>query len=58
MSTQDLYKKGGLFSITSQNFNVKMLTSDIPTHVIASILVFHAERYAHHQIIQYTQCTE
>ncbi|RPD58723.1 hypothetical protein L226DRAFT_617201 [Lentinus tigrinus ALCF2SS1-7] len=41
---QDLYKKGGLLSITSQIFTVDMLTSDIPTHLITGILVLHAER--------------
>ena len=41
---QDLYKKGGLVSITSQIFTVDMLTSDIPTHLITGIIVLHAER--------------
>ncbi|KAI0628176.1 hypothetical protein C8Q77DRAFT_1203995 [Trametes polyzona] len=41
---QDLYKKGGLVSITSQIFTVDMLTSDIPTHLITGIVVLHAER--------------
>ncbi|KAM5544488.1 hypothetical protein V8D89_002148 [Ganoderma adspersum] len=41
---QDLYKKGGLVSITSQIFTVDMLTSDIPTHLITGILILHAER--------------
>ncbi|KAI0666914.1 hypothetical protein C8Q78DRAFT_983512 [Trametes maxima] len=41
---QDLYKKGGLVSITSQIFTVDMLSSDIPTHLITGILVLHAER--------------
>ena len=41
---QDLYKRGGLVSITSQIFTVDMLTSDIPTHLITGILVLHAER--------------
>ena len=43
---QDLYKKGGLVSITSQIFTVDMLTSDIPTHLITGILILHAERCA------------
>ena len=43
---QDLYKRGGLVSITSQIFTVDMLTSDIPTHLITGILVLHAERRA------------
>ncbi|OSD00090.1 hypothetical protein PYCCODRAFT_1371782 [Trametes coccinea BRFM310] len=41
---QDLYKKGGLISITSQIFTVDMLTSDIPTHLITGILILHAEK--------------
>ncbi|CDO72250.1 hypothetical protein BN946_scf184970.g102 [Trametes cinnabarina] len=41
---QDLYKKGGLVSITSQIFTVDMLTSDIPTHLITGILILHAEK--------------
>ncbi|KAI0742082.1 hypothetical protein C8Q80DRAFT_1110846 [Daedaleopsis nitida] len=41
---QDLYKKGGLVSITSQIFTVDMLASDIPTHLITGILILHAER--------------
>ncbi|KAI0819608.1 hypothetical protein BC628DRAFT_1401839 [Trametes gibbosa] len=41
---QDLYKKGGLVSITSQIFTVDMLTADIPTHLITGILILHAER--------------
>ncbi|KAI0644351.1 hypothetical protein C8Q79DRAFT_141818 [Trametes meyenii] len=41
---QDLYKKGGLVSITSQIFTVDMLSSDIPTHLITGIFVLHAER--------------
>ena len=43
---QDLYKRGGIVSITSQIFTVDMLTSDIPTHLITGILVLHAERCA------------
>lgn len=41
---QDLYKKGGLISVTSQIFTVDMLTGDIPTHLITGIIVLHAER--------------
>ncbi|KAH9934024.1 uncharacterized protein BXZ73DRAFT_89675 [Epithele typhae] len=41
---QDLYKKGGLISITSQILTVDMLTEDIPTHMITGLLVLHAER--------------
>ncbi|KAL6299457.1 hypothetical protein BKA93DRAFT_819892 [Sparassis latifolia] len=43
---QDLYKKGGLFSVTSQIFSVDMLSSDIPTHLITGILILHAEKVA------------
>ncbi|KAI0794969.1 hypothetical protein C8Q75DRAFT_748299 [Abortiporus biennis] len=41
---QDLYKKGGLISITSQILTVDMLTSEMPTHLITGILILHAER--------------
>ncbi|KAL4069136.1 hypothetical protein J3A83DRAFT_4096140 [Scleroderma citrinum] len=41
---QDLYKKGGLFSVTSRILVVDMLQSDIPTELITGILVLHAER--------------
>ncbi|GJE89027.1 DNA repair protein [Phanerochaete sordida] len=41
---QDLYKKGGLISVTSQIFIVDMLTGDIPTHLITGILLLHAEK--------------
>lgn len=41
---QDLYKKGGLVSVTSQILTVDMLTSDIPTHLITGIIMLHAER--------------
>ena len=43
---QDLYKKGGLVSITSQIFTVDMLSSDIPTDLITGVLILHAERCA------------
>ena len=42
---QDLYKKGGLISVTSQIFTVDMLTADIPTHLITGVIILHAERY-------------
>ena len=42
---QDLYKKGGLISVTSQILTVDMLTSEIPTHLITGIMVLHAERF-------------
>ncbi len=41
---QDLYKKGGLISVTSQILTVDMLTSEMPTHLITGIIVLHAER--------------
>ncbi|OCH91717.1 hypothetical protein OBBRIDRAFT_886730 [Obba rivulosa] len=41
---QDLYKRGGLLSVTSQIFTVDMLNGDIPTHLITGILVLHAEK--------------
>lgn len=41
---QDLYKKGGLFSITSRILVVDMLQSDIPTELITGIIVLHAEK--------------
>ncbi|TCD61999.1 hypothetical protein EIP91_007639 [Steccherinum ochraceum] len=41
---QDLYKKGGLLSITSQILTVDMLTEDLPTHLITGIIMLHADR--------------
>ncbi|KAI0321403.1 hypothetical protein OF83DRAFT_1168456 [Amylostereum chailletii] len=41
---QDLYKKGGLISVTSRILVVDMLQSDIPTDLITGILILHAER--------------
>ncbi|KAJ6573223.1 hypothetical protein B0H10DRAFT_2168607 [Mycena sp. CBHHK59/15] len=41
---QALYKKGGLFSVTSRIVVVDMLQGDIPTHKITGMLVLHAER--------------
>ncbi|KAI6126207.1 hypothetical protein EV401DRAFT_2226317 [Pisolithus croceorrhizus] len=41
---QDLYKKGGLFSVTSRILVVDMLQSDIPIELITGILVLRAER--------------
>ncbi|KAG6830412.1 hypothetical protein H0H87_008195 [Tephrocybe sp. NHM501043] len=41
---QDLYKKGGLISVTSRILVVDMLQSDIPTHLITGIIVLHAEK--------------
>lgn len=41
---QDLYKNGGLISVTSRILVVDMLQSDIPTDLITGIIVLHAER--------------
>ncbi|KAF9221255.1 hypothetical protein BS17DRAFT_270634 [Gyrodon lividus] len=41
---QDLYKKGGLISVTSRILVVDMLQSDIPTDLITGIIVLRAER--------------
>jgi hypothetical protein len=43
---QELYKSGGLVSVTSRILVVDMLQSDIPTHLITGIFVLHAERSA------------
>lgn len=43
-SRQDIYKGGGLLSITSQIFTVDMLLSDIPTKMITGIIMLHAEK--------------
>ncbi|KAJ7236893.1 hypothetical protein B0H12DRAFT_1256169 [Mycena haematopus] len=39
-----MYKKGGLFSVTSRILVVDMLQGDIPTDRITGMLVLHAER--------------
>ena len=41
---QDIYRGGGLLSITSQIFTVDMLLSDLPTKMITGIIVLHAEK--------------
>lgn len=41
---QDLYKQGGLISVTSRILVVDMLQSDIPTELITGIIVMHAEK--------------
>ncbi|KAG8840320.1 hypothetical protein FRB91_006310, partial [Serendipita sp. 411] len=41
---QDLYRQGGLISITSRILVVDMLLSDIPVETISGIIVLHAER--------------
>ena len=43
-SRQDIYRGGGLLSITSQIFTVDMLLSDIPTKMITGIIMLHAEK--------------
>ena len=45
MCRQDLYKRGGLMSVTSRILVVDMLQSDIPIDLITGILVLHAEKY-------------
>ncbi|KZT25479.1 hypothetical protein NEOLEDRAFT_1178275 [Neolentinus lepideus HHB14362 ss-1] len=40
---QDLYKQGGLVSVTSRILVVDMLQSDVPTELITGIIVMHAE---------------
>jgi DNA excision repair protein ERCC-4 len=44
---QDLYKRGGLISVTSQILTVDMLQADIPMELITGIIVLHAERSSH-----------
>ncbi|THU85938.1 hypothetical protein K435DRAFT_731891 [Dendrothele bispora CBS 962.96] len=41
---QDLYKKGGLISVTSRILVVDMLQNDIPVDLITGMLVLHAEK--------------
>jgi DNA excision repair protein ERCC-4 len=41
---QELYKRGGLMSITSRILVVDMLQNDIPVDLITGILVLHAEK--------------
>ena len=40
----ELYKNGGLISVTSRILIVDMLQSDIPTELITGILILHGER--------------
>ena len=47
MHRQDLYKRGGLMSVTSRILVVDMLQSDIPIDLITGILVLHAEKCVH-----------
>ena len=41
---QELYRRGGIFSVTSQILVVDMLQSTLPTELITGILILHAER--------------
>lgn len=41
---QDLYKRGGLISITSRILVVDMLQNEIPINKITGIMVLHAEK--------------
>ncbi|KAI0002433.1 hypothetical protein BJV74DRAFT_599304 [Russula compacta] len=41
---QDLYKNGGLISVTSRILVVDMLQSDLPTELVTGLLVLHAEK--------------
>ncbi|KAJ3561892.1 hypothetical protein NP233_g9913 [Leucocoprinus birnbaumii] len=41
---QELYKQGGLISVTSRILVVDMLQGDIPVHLITGMLILHAER--------------
>ena len=42
---QNLYRQGGIISVTSRILVVDMLQSDIPTELITGLLVLHAEKY-------------
>jgi DNA excision repair protein ERCC-4 len=46
--SQELYKRGGLLSVTSRILVVDMLQNDIPIDLITGIMVLHAERYVIH----------
>ncbi|KAH9177541.1 hypothetical protein EDB89DRAFT_1933182 [Lactarius sanguifluus] len=41
---QDLYKNGGLISVTSRILVVDMLQSDLPTELVTGLLILHAEK--------------
>ncbi|KAF9652763.1 hypothetical protein BDM02DRAFT_3088779 [Thelephora ganbajun] len=41
---QELYRRGGIFSVTSQILIVDMLQSTLPTEMITGIMILHAER--------------
>jgi DNA excision repair protein ERCC-4 len=44
LSSQDLYKNGGLISVTSRILVVDMLQSDLPTELVTGLLILHAEK--------------
>jgi DNA excision repair protein ERCC-4 len=50
---QDLYKRGGLLSVTSRILVVDMLQGDIPTDKITGILVLHAEQVSPNHIVSF-----
>ena len=41
---QNLYKQGGIISVTSRILVVDMLQSDIPTELITGMIILHAEK--------------
>lgn len=41
---KNLYKSGGLISVTSRILVVDMLQSDIPIELVTGILIMHAEK--------------
>ena len=45
MGRQDLYKGGGICSVTSRIVSVDMLMQKIPTDLITGIVVLHAEMF-------------
>lgn len=44
LQRKDLYKGGGLISVTSRILIVDMLQNDIPIPLITGIIVLHAEQ--------------
>jgi DNA excision repair protein ERCC-4 len=44
MGRQELYRRGGIFSVTSQILVVDMLQSILPTELMTGIMILHAER--------------
>lgn len=41
---QELYRQGGLVSVTSRILVVDLLVGDLPTHLIGGMVVMHAEK--------------